>query len=79
MRNWAGYGMTLDELASVTFYAFGVGPGADGPVRDPSVEGNHALNLYVIVNEIEGLEPGVYYYRLQFEGRSATKKLLLPR
>ena len=63
IRNWADYGMTLEEFASVLYYAFGIGGDNGGLLCDPSVEANRALNLYVIANEVEELEPGVYYYR----------------
>ncbi|MHC4092194.1 MAG: SagB/ThcOx family dehydrogenase, partial [Planctomycetota bacterium] len=63
IREWAEPNMTVDELASVLYQAFGISGQGDLLLCDPSVEDNRALNLYAIVNEVEGLEPGVYYYR----------------
>jgi SagB-type dehydrogenase family enzyme len=58
-RNWLRAGMTLEQLSSVLYHAFGLRDG----VPDPSVESTHLVRLYLIVNQVQGLDPGVYYYR----------------
>jgi SagB-type dehydrogenase family enzyme len=63
IRNWADTGLTLDEFASVMHYAFGVSEQGSDALSDPSVEDSHTLNLYAIVNRVDELAPGVYYYR----------------
>jgi SagB-type dehydrogenase family enzyme len=63
IRDWEPRGMTLQQLSSVLYYAFGISR-RDGEERlDPSVEDNHALRLYLVVHDVQGVEPGVYYYR----------------
>lgn len=62
-RDWTKHGMSFSKLASVLYYAFGISTKGDQPLPDKSVEDNHALNLYVLVNNIVGVKPGVYYYR----------------
>jgi len=69
IRDWADPGIALEEFSSVMYSAFGrrrgavSSPAAAAALYDASVEDNHALNLYVIVNRIEDIEPGVYHYR----------------
>jgi SagB-type dehydrogenase family enzyme len=63
IRRWAQPGMAVDQLATVLHYAFGAEAAGDGAWSDPRVEDNNALHLYVLVNEVLGLEAGVYYYR----------------
>lgn len=62
VRRWVEPGLTLDQLATVLYHAFGIHLEDDGAYPDPSVEDNHALNLYVVVNDVLGLDAGVYYY-----------------
>ncbi len=61
IRNWADRSMPLSDLSSVLHCSFGATQLAE--LRyDPSVENNHSLHLYVLINDVEDLEPGVYYY-----------------
>jgi SagB-type dehydrogenase family enzyme len=62
MRTWSPVSLTLEELAAMAYYAYGLSESGGEVLSDPSFEDNHALSLYVIVNEVEELEPGVYYY-----------------
>ena len=63
VREWADPGMSLVELSTVMYYAFGIAQDSGRLLCDSGVGHNRALNLYVIVNRIEELEAGVYYYR----------------
>jgi SagB-type dehydrogenase family enzyme len=60
-RNWSGDPMSLADLAAMLRYASGMTAG-DEPAFDASVQDNHALNLYVLINDVEAVEPGVYAY-----------------
>lgn len=65
IRQWAEPGMTVEQLSTVLHCAFGICVEDDGAWQDPSVEDNDALNLYLLVNDVPGLEAGVYHYRRQ--------------
>ncbi|MHC4318509.1 MAG: SagB/ThcOx family dehydrogenase [Planctomycetota bacterium] len=69
-RNWLAEGMTLEQLGSVLYHAYGV---IDGGVGDPSVEASHLVRLYLVVNGVQGLDPGVYYYRRQDHALAVIK------
>ncbi|MBW8000451.1 MAG: SagB/ThcOx family dehydrogenase [Planctomycetes bacterium] len=62
-RRWTQTPMTLEELSSVLYYTFGIRQGAESTFPDPSVENHHALHLYLIINNVKGIERGIYYYR----------------
>jgi SagB-type dehydrogenase family enzyme len=84
IRDWEPRGMTLQQLSSVFYYSFGV-PAFDvrhpdgGQWLDPSVEDNHALQLYLVVHDVEGVEPGVYYYRREDHALSQIRRGSLRR
>jgi len=63
IREWADPGMSLVEFSAVMYYAFSSAQDSGSLLCDPGVGRNRALNLYVIVNRIDELEAGVYYYR----------------
>jgi SagB-type dehydrogenase family enzyme len=74
VRDWANYGMTIEEFSSILHYAFGMDLGDGTSLFDPSVEGNHALNLYVLVNDVKDVDAGVYYYRRRDHALSEVRK-----
>jgi SagB-type dehydrogenase family enzyme len=64
LRDWAGEPLARDELSALLYFSFGL-DAAEGARRtgfDVSVEDNHAIRLYVVVNDVTELAPGVYYY-----------------
>ena len=73
-RNWAERGMKLEELSSVLYHAFGVTRRDGAEWRDPSVESADAIRLYVIVNNVDGLDRGVYYYRRRTHALTALNR-----
>jgi SagB-type dehydrogenase family enzyme len=73
-RNWANRGMTIGQLASVIYHALGISEQKEGSFPDPSIEDNHALNLYLLVNDVRGLDPGIYYYRRHDHALSRIRK-----
>ncbi len=73
-RRWLRQGMTLKQLSSVLYYAFGLKNAKCDPAPDPSVEASHLLRVYIIVNAVQGLDPGVYYYRRLTHALSLIKK-----
>lgn len=73
-RNWANRGMTIPQLASVLYYTFGARDEEEGALSDPSVEDTHALRLYLLVNDVQGLAPGIYYYRRRDHALSQIRK-----
>ena len=73
-RNWANRGMTIPQLASVLYHALGISEQKEGSLPDPSIEDNQALNLYLLVNDVQGLDPGIYYYRRHDHALSRIRK-----
>ncbi|MGC9050936.1 SagB/ThcOx family dehydrogenase [Pyrobaculum sp.] len=69
-RLFAPRPISLQELSNILFAAAGVTETADGiygmldyPLRSsPSAGGLHCVDLYLAAFNVEGLEPGVYYY-----------------
>ncbi|MFH1843317.1 MAG: SagB family peptide dehydrogenase [bacterium] len=68
LRSWTANDMTLADLSSLMFHAFGLSTAAsefwtvDSARPDPSVEDSQALQLYLLINRVSGIEPGIYYY-----------------
>lgn len=63
IRNWDIKPITINELSHVLFFVFGAITDSDNnQFFDFSLEGLNALNLYVLVNRVDGLDPGIYYY-----------------
>ncbi len=73
-RKWENRGMTILQLASVLYHALGISEQKKGSFPDPSIEDNHALNLYLLVNDVQGLDPGIYYYRRHDHALSQIRK-----
>lgn len=79
VREWSTRGLTLEQLASLLYHSFGLRRHGRQTLPDPSVEDNHALHVYVLVNAVEGLEPGVYYYRRGEQALSQVRQGSLRR
>jgi len=69
-RSWQARGMTPQELSSVLFYSFGQSDGRP----DPSIEENHALRVYLIILNVDGIAPGLYVYLREPHALSLLKK-----
>ena len=56
--------MTLDELARLLFLTGGITAGLHGNARRaaPSSGALYPIELYPVVHNVEGIEPGVYHY-----------------
>jgi SagB-type dehydrogenase family enzyme len=68
-RSYAGTPLSLKELGSLLYYAYGskgAAPAynrADVPMRQvPTGGGLQSVELYVVVNAVEGLDQGLYHY-----------------
>ena len=64
-RKYARTGLTLAELAYLLWSTQGVQQVTDRPstLRPvPSAGARHALETYLLINRVEGLEPGLYRY-----------------
>ena len=64
-RKYARPGLTLAELAYLLWSTQGVQQVTDRPstLRPvPSAGARHALETYLLINRVEGLEPGLYRY-----------------
>lgn len=73
-RNWGQRGMTLAELSSVLYHAMGLTQSGQASHRNPAVQGCEAINLYLIVNNVRGMDRGVYYYRRLDHALTALRK-----
>ncbi len=69
-RDYLPQPISLEQLARLLFYANGVTGAREAyglshfPLRTaPSAGGLSPIELYPVVNAVEGLEPGLYYYQ----------------
>jgi len=65
VRSYARKALALDELAFLLWCTQGVKSvhGTQGTFRTvPSAGARHAFETYLLVNDVEGLEPGLYRY-----------------
>lgn len=61
-RTFASQGVPLEALSSLLFYSVGW-KGEEGARREEfAVDGIDPLEIYVVVNNVRGIEPGIYYY-----------------
>ncbi|MBP0456586.1 SagB family peptide dehydrogenase [Streptomyces montanisoli] len=74
-RDFAGRGLGLDEIAGLLTRAYGIrGTMAaynspDFPARyAPSAGGVQSTDVYVVVNDVDGVAPGAYLYAPQDDG-----------
>jgi len=63
VRNFAREGITLPRFTSLLNYSYGISKKEFKRFSDPSIMGNNALNLYVVINNVQDMPSGVYYYR----------------
>lgn len=74
VRNYAPTPLSLDELSLLLWSTQGVREVSARPVTlrtVPSAGARHAFETYILVNTVEGLEPGIYRY-------AAVEHILLP-
>lgn len=65
VREWSGQAITLAQLSAQLYYSFGVKNDNGAYQVDPVLGNTSFLNMYLIVNQVDGLAPGVYYYHRQ--------------
>ncbi len=80
-REYSGEVITLDELAYVLWYTYGVkavlGTKRKATLRTvPSAGARHTFETYFIANNVEGLEEGLYHYNGVTHGITLVKKLV---
>jgi SagB-type dehydrogenase family enzyme len=65
LRKYSAAGLTLDELAYLLWLTQGVKRVTERPVTYrivPSAGSRHAFETFILVNRVDGLEPGLYRY-----------------
>ena len=65
VRNYSELALTLEELSLLLWYTQGVKRVSKRPVTlrtVPSAGARHAFETYLLVNNVEGLTPGIYRY-----------------
>jgi SagB-type dehydrogenase family enzyme len=65
LRNYAGTPLTLSELAFLLWMTQGVKKVTPRPATFrtvPSAGARHAFETYLVINQVEGLAPGLYRY-----------------
>lgn len=74
VRTWADAAMTQAQLSSLLYYSFGIKNENGEYLSDPGVAGASFLNLYLVINNVDGLDTGVYYYNRQRHNLSQIRK-----
>jgi SagB-type dehydrogenase family enzyme len=64
IRDYADRPLTTAQLSSLLWAAQGITGQAQHYRTAPSAGALHPLELYVVAGQVEGLEPGVYHYRV---------------
>ncbi|MDQ3451978.1 MAG: SagB family peptide dehydrogenase [Actinomycetota bacterium] len=64
-RNYSGTTMGLDELSRVLWSTCGMNHERGGLRSHPSSGALYPIEVYPVVHNVDGLEPGVYHYGLQ--------------
>lgn len=65
VRNYSDAPLTLEELSLLLWYTQGVKEVTPRPVTlrtVPSAGARHAFETYLLINRVEGLQPGLYRY-----------------
>lgn len=63
IRDYSGKPLTMKQLSLLLHSAYGITE-PSGPLRaSPSAGALYPLELYPVVNRVEGLVSGVYHYR----------------
>jgi SagB-type dehydrogenase family enzyme len=61
-RDFTGEKMSLAELSHLLYYSSGVTDKRDGLRAAPSAGATYPIEVYAIVNNVEGLAKGIYHY-----------------
>jgi SagB-type dehydrogenase family enzyme len=61
-RDFTGETMSLAELSHLLYYSSGVTDKRDGLRAAPSAGATYPIEVYAIVNNVEGLAKGIYHY-----------------
>lgn len=62
IREYTGEPITLEELTRLLYHAVGITGPRDYKRSAPSAGGLTPIEVYPVVNEVEGLERGLYHY-----------------
>jgi SagB-type dehydrogenase family enzyme len=68
IRNYAGKSISLEELSRLLHAAQGITEPRWGFRAAPSAGALYPVELYAVVHDVAGLEPGVYHYAVQEHG-----------
>ena len=60
-RNYSDKPLSIAYLSQLIFAAGGITSESGGRTA-PAAGGKHSIEIYMIVNNVEGLEPGIYHY-----------------
>jgi len=60
-RRYKGGSLSLEELSRLLFYSYGI-TGERGFRASPSAGALYAIDVYVAVNNVDGLKEGIYLY-----------------
>jgi SagB-type dehydrogenase family enzyme len=63
-RNYSDKPLSIAYLSQLIFAAGGITSESGGRTA-PAAGGNHSIEIYMIVNNVEGLEPGIYHYAVK--------------
>ena len=73
-RDFSGETMSLAELSHLLYYSSGVTDKRHGLRAAPSAGATYPIEVYVIVNNVEGLTKGIYHYLIASHELELTRE-----
>jgi SagB-type dehydrogenase family enzyme len=64
-RNFSRKPMSLAELSHILFYSSGITDKRSGARVSPSAGATYPIEVYPVINDVEGLLPGIYRYLVE--------------
>jgi len=64
-RDFTGEAMSLAELSHLLYYSSGVTDKREGLRAAPSAGATYPIEVYAIINNVEGLAKGIYHYLIE--------------